>query len=156
REPESVKARYGTYRARGQSGEVDPMKFLMARRLVEAGATIVTLAVGSWDDHGSAKDGGIFKALRHRLPVLDHAIHGLVTELHERGLAEQTAVLIWGEMGRTPKINTVGGRDHWSDAGCAVMAGGLGLKVGQVVGATDDKGARPKCRIKHQNVLATF
>jgi uncharacterized protein (DUF1501 family) len=156
KEPENVKAKYGSYRARGQSGEVDPMKFLMARRLVEAGATIVTLAVGSWDDHGSAKEGSLFKALRQRLPVLDHAIHGLVTELHERGLDKQTAVLIWGEMGRTPKINTVGGRDHWSEAGCAVLAGGLGLRLGQVVGATDAKGAYPKRRIKHQNILATF
>jgi hypothetical protein len=156
KEPESVKSKYGTYRARGQSGEIDPMKFLMARRLVEAGATVVTLAVGGWDDHGSTKEGGIFPALRKRLPVLDHAIHGLVTELHERGLNQQVAVLIWGEMGRTPKINTVAGRDHWSDAGCAVMAGGLGLRLGQVVGATDDKGAYPKMRIKHQNILATF
>jgi hypothetical protein len=156
KEPESVKARYGTYRARGQSGEIDPMKFLMARRLVEAGATVVTLAVGGWDDHGSAKEGSLFANLRKRLPVLDHAIHGLVTELHEHGLDKQTAVLIWGEMGRTPKINTVAGRDHWSEAGCAVVAGGLGLRLGQVVGATDAKGAYPKQRIKHQNVLATF
>jgi len=156
KEPESVKAKYGSYRARGQAGEIDPMKFLMARRLVEAGASIVTLAVGSWDDHGSAKEGSIFKALRQRLPVLDQAVHGLVTELHERGLDKQTAVLIWGEMGRTPKINTVAGRDHWSEAGSAVLAGGLGLRLGQVVGATDAKGAYPKRRIKHQNVLATF
>lgn len=155
KEPESVKAKYGTYRARGAEKEVDPMKFLMARRLVEAGATVVTLAVGAWDDHGSAKEG-IFPALRQRLPVLDHAIHGLLTELRERGLDKHTAVLIWGEMGRTPKINTVAGRDHWSEAGCAVVAGGLGLRLGQVVGATDAKGAYPKRRIKHQNVLATF
>jgi hypothetical protein len=157
KEPESAKARYGIHRDRSRWAGLDPTKFLMARRLVEAGARVVTLATGNWDDHcDGPRDPGIFQTLRKRLPVLDRAIHGLVTDLAERGLDKDVGVLIWGEMGRTPKITKHPGRDHWSEAGCAVVAGGLGLRLGQVVGATDEKGAYPKRRIKHQNVLATF
>jgi uncharacterized protein (DUF1501 family) len=157
KELESAKTRYGIHADRSRWAGLDPTKFLMARRLVEAGARVVTLATGNWDDHcDGPKDPGIFQTLRKRLPVLDRAIHGLVTDLAERGLDKHVAVLIWGEMGRTPKITKHPGRDHWSEAGCAVVAGGPGLRLGQAVGQTDAKGALPKNRIKHQQVLATF
>jgi hypothetical protein len=145
KEPTKVRQRY--------SGATD---FLLARRLVEAGVPVVSMApTGSglegWDDHGN-----IFKRLRVALPALDRAIAALVTDLHERGLDKDVAVVIWGEMGRTPKVNGNAGRDHWKEAGFALLAGG-GLTMGQAIGATSAKGERPAG--KHytpENVLATL
>jgi len=89
------------------------------------------------------------------LPLLDRSIHALVTDLHERGLDKDVAVLVWGEFGRTPRINNVEGRDHWPSCGFALFAGG-GLRTGQVVGETDSRAELPKSRaLGAQNVLAT-
>jgi hypothetical protein len=131
-------------------------KFLLARRLVEAGVSVVTLRIGTWDYHGKTSGtGNIFTGLRSQLPLLDRSIHALVTDLHERGLDKEVVVLVWGEFGRTPRINNVEGRDHWPDVGFALFAGG-GLRTGQVVGETDSKGEQPKNRVVGaQNVLGT-
>lgn len=156
REPDSIRAKYGKISNKKEAGSIDPDKLLMARRLVEAGVSVVTLQVGGWDDHGSAKEGGIFQNLRKRLPVLDRALYGLLTDLKERGLDQHVAVLMWGEMGRTPKINTNPGRDHWADSGFAYFAGGAGLRMGQAIGQTDARGERAKGkRYTVQNVLST-
>jgi hypothetical protein len=110
---------------------------LLARRLVEAGVTFVTITDSeNWDHHG-----GIFPACRRMVPILDDAIAGLVDDLDQRGLADRVLVVVWGEFGRTPRI-TNSGRDHWPGAMSAVLAGG-GLKMGQVVGATSRKGESP-------------
>src|SRR5262249_51474440 len=133
-------------------------KFLLARRLVEAGVPVVTLRAGGWDHHGnvvSSAGGTIFISLKSVLPLLDRSIHALVTDLHERGLDKEVLVVVMGEFGRTPKLSR-NGRDHWPDASFAILAGG-GLKMGQVVGETDSHGARPKRRgFGAQNVLATI
>jgi hypothetical protein len=154
REPERVRARYGL-----------GTEFLLARRLVEAGVTVVTLTPenrnvpsrcnGQWDHHDH-----IFACLRAVVPQLDRSIYALVTDLHERGLDRDVAVVVWGEMGRTPRVGTqrgtTGGRDHWPQAGFAVMAGG-GLRMGQVIGATDARGESPRGgAYTPQNVLATL
>jgi uncharacterized protein (DUF1501 family) len=82
-------------------------------------------------------------------------VAALVSDLHDRGLDKEVAVLVWGEFGRTPRVNKVEGRDHWPDAGFALFAGG-GLRVGQVVGETDSRAERPKSRpLGAQDVLAT-
>ena len=163
KEPERVRARYGPKDAKYIYGnEPTPTvhwpfdKFLMARRLVEAGVSVVTMRIGTWDYHGKTSGtGNIFTGLKSQLPLLDRSIHALVTDLHERGLEDEVAVLVWGEFGRTPRVNNVEGRDHWPDAGFALFAGG-GLKVGQVVGETDSRGERPKTRsYGAQNVLGT-
>jgi uncharacterized protein (DUF1501 family) len=94
--------------------------------------------------------------MRGQVPLFDRSLHALVTDLHERGLDKEVAVLVWGEFGRTPKINRFAGRDHWPPVGIALMAGG-GLKTGQVIGATDSRGALPKSRpVGAQNVFATL
>ena len=155
REPPEVHAKYG--------GDIeykyDPdqrrcwegNKFLLARRLVEAGVPVVTLAVGVWDTHINH-----FSYQRDNVPLLDRSLHALVTDLHERGLDKDVAVVVSGEMGRTPRINDKAGRDHWPSAGFALFAGG-GLRTGQVVGATDARGERPKTRpYGPQNLLATL
>ncbi len=109
-------------------------QFLMARRLVEAGARCVTLSFGRWDWHGST-----FKKSRENFPMLDQGVTALVEDLHARGLDKDVTVVVWGEFGRTPKINKDGGRDHWPQVSCALLAGG-GMKTGQVVGATNRLG----------------
>ncbi len=111
--------------------------FLRARRLVEAGISVVTLVVGGWDTHSDN-----FKSMRRLLPTLDQGIHALVTDLDERGLSRDVAVIVWGEFGRTPRVNNLAGRDHWPRAGFGVLAGG-NFRTGQVIGATDRRGEAP-------------
>jgi uncharacterized protein (DUF1501 family) len=127
----------------------------MARRLVEAGVSAVTLQAGSWDTHV-----GNFTSLAKLLPLLDHAIHTLVTDLCERGLDKEVLVIVLGEMGRTPKIsparaNLGAGRNHWPQVAFALFAGAV--RTGQVIGETDSRAELPKTRGLHpQDVLATI
>ncbi len=139
----------------GDAGPLLNDYFLAARRLVEAGARVVTLSYGRWDWHGKPH-GTNFENARHHLPMLDRGLSALVEDLRLRGLEDDVAVLVWGEFGRTPKINPVGGRDHWPQVGCALLAGG-GLKTGQVIGATDRLAGSATDRPVHfQEVFATL
>lgn len=139
----------------GDAGPLLNDYFLAARRLVEAGARVVTLAYGRWDWHGKPH-GTNFENARHHLPMLDRGITALVNDLHDRGLDKDVAVVVWGEFGRTPKINPQGGRDHWPQVGCALMAGG-GMRTGQVIGGTNRLGEYAKDRPVHfQEVFATM
>ncbi|QDU93155.1 DUF1501 domain-containing protein [Lignipirellula cremea] len=108
--------------------------FLIARRLVEAGARMVSLNFSRWDWHG-----GNFTRAREDMPMLDQAVSALVQDLHDRGLDRDVSVVVWGEFGRTPIINKNGGRDHWPRVSCALLAGG-GMRHGQVIGATNRLG----------------
>lgn len=153
RENPAVRASYGKGdpRNRDDGGPKLMEHFLVARRLVEAGARCVTLAFGRWDHHG-----GNFPALREDLPLLDQGISALVQDLHNRGLDKDVSVVIWGEFGRSPKINKDGGRDHWPNVSCAMLAGG-GMKMAQVIGATDRLGAEAKERpVQFGEVFATL
>jgi len=129
----------------------------MARRLVEAGVSVVTVSLGAWDHHGPGSScGNIFASLREEVTLLDRTLATLLTDLRERGLEKDVTVVVWGEMGRTPKINQYPGRDHWSESGFVLFAGG-GLQMGQAIGATDARGARPRTRpYGPQHVLATI
>ena len=134
--------RYGKGDARVH-GDAAPMlneQFLIARRLVEAGARFVTVAYGFWDYHGNN-----FGNARNDLPLLDQALSALLDDLHDRGLDRDVSVIVWGEFGRSPTINKDAGRDHWPRASCALLAGG-GMKVGQVIGSTDRLGGEPNER----------
>jgi uncharacterized protein (DUF1501 family) len=117
-------------------------KTLMARRLVEAGVTFVTVS-GAWgyfDHHGdNVRWGGIEKGLKPLLPSVDRTLHAIVTDLEARGLLESTLVLMMGEFGRGPVINKEAGRDHWPRVMSMVMAGGR-FRHGQVIGSTDKGG----------------
>jgi hypothetical protein len=114
--------------------------FLLARRLVEAGVSVVTLKVGDWDTHEHN-----FRDHKEQLPQLDQGFHALVTDLYDRGLEKDVAVVMWGEFGRSPRVSKerLNGRDHWPDAGSAVVAGG-GFNAGQVIGETTADGGRAK------------
>ena len=137
-------------RTRDRYKHVEP--FLQARRLVEAGVGCVTLAYGSWDTHSSN-----FKTLKQQLPELDRGIANLIQDLHDRGMEDEVVTVVWGEFGRTPKINSNdAGRDHWSPAMSALVAGG-GLKMGQTVGSTNARAEYPKDRpYKVPQLLATL
>ncbi len=139
REPQSTLDRYGTHEWCRQT--------LLARRLVEAGVSFVTLdlshhsASGTWDNHGDniPPYGGIWNGLRPLLPVFDHLLSTLVLDLEERGLLQDVLVLALGEFGRSPQIGTQGstdGRDHWPVVMSMTVAGG-NFRHGQVIGSTD-------------------
>ena len=125
--------------------------FLMARRLVEAGARCVTLAFSRWDHHGDN-----FGALRQDLPLLDQGLSALITDVYQRGLDKDVSIVVWGEFGRTPIINKDGGRDHWPRVSCALLTGG-GMKLGQVIGSTDRLGGEAVERpVQFGEVFATL
>lgn len=123
---------------------------LMARRLVQAGVSFVTIdlsnhgASGTWDNHGDniPPYGGIWNGLRPLLPVFDHLITTLVSDLEDHGLLDDTLVVAMGEFGRTPKLGTQGstdGRDHWPVVMSMCLAGG-GFRHGQVIGSSTRDG----------------
>lgn len=118
--------------------------FLLARRLVEAGARVVTLNFGRWDFHSNNFNG----AKSAHLPFFDQGLSALIEDLHARGMEKEVAVVAWGEFGRTPKINSDAGRDHWPQVGGGLIAGG-GFRTGQVIGATDRLGAEIADRPVH-------
>ena len=118
--------------------------FLLARRLVEAGARVVTLNFGRWDFHSN----NFSEAKDTHLPFFDQGLAALIADLHERGMGDDVAVVAWGEFGRTPTINKDAGRDHWPQVGGGLIAGG-GFRTGQVIGATDRLGAEVARRPVH-------
>lgn len=125
-------------------------QLLIARRLVEAGARCVTVAFGAWDWHEKN-----FIGLHGQLPYFDQAVSALVEDLHERGLDQDVLLVVWGEMGRNPRINQLAGRDHWPAVSCALLAG-AGC-AGQVIGRTNRFAELPVERPVHfLEVLATI
>ena len=129
--------------------------FLAARRLIEAGARVVSLGYGRWDWHGRPH-GTNFEHARIHLPMLDQGLTTLIEDLDQRGMMDDTTILVWGEFGRTPRINENGGRDHWPQVGCAMLAGG-GMRAGQVIGATNRLGEHATDRPVHfQEIFATL
>jgi hypothetical protein len=120
----------GVYRSAGA-------RFLVARRLVEAGARFVTVSFGAWDTHAYH-----YRGIEAQMPDLDRAFAGLITDLDQRGMLDSTLVVVNSEFGRTPKVNAGGGRDHWPRVFSIILAGG-GIKRGQVFGASDALAAEP-------------
>jgi hypothetical protein len=152
RESPAVRDRYGKGSPKhlGDGAPLWNEQLLMARRLVEAGARVVTLGYGFWDTHG-----GNFSHLKTHLPTFDQGISALVEDLYTRGLDRDCTVVVWGEFGRTPKINKDAGRDHWARVNFALMSGG-GMKTGQVIGSTDAiAGEAKNDPVPYPNVLAT-
>jgi hypothetical protein len=150
-------------KTRDRYGDGKPYKFqydgaptvneqlLVARRLVEAGARVVTLSYGRWDSHGKN-----FDLVRDHGAKLDQCLTALVEDLELRGMLDDTTVIAWGEFGRTPQVNKEGGRDHWPQVSCAILAGG-GMKTGQAIGSTDRLGGNAKDRpVGFGDVFATL
>ena len=136
KEDPQIRERYGKddpnvlpYSSKGYQAIVS--KFLAARRLVEAGARMVTVSYADFDWHSSNFTHG-----RKVIPLLDQALTALVSDLYDRGLQDDVTVVVWGEFGRTPKVNPKAGRDHWTKVCFAMLAGG-GMPTGQVIGSTN-------------------
>lgn len=143
REPDKVRDAYGRDFWGAQA--------LLSRRLIEGGVRFVLLNQGGWDMHGN-----IFPACDGSLPRLDHSIATLLKDMRDRGLLKDTLVAMYGEFGRTSKINKDNGRDHWGNAGVMLFAG-AGVRGGQVIGATDERGEYVTERpIKPPEVAATI
>jgi Protein of unknown function (DUF1501) len=139
REDPRIVARYGTGNPRIMIDENGaprvPQSLLMARRLIEAVARVVTLNYSKWDWHGGSYNT-IFNREAEDFPIFDQCVSALVDDLQQRGLDQDCTVMILGEFGRTPRISAQVGRDHWPQVNCALLFGG-GMKTGQVIGATD-------------------
>lgn len=128
----------------------DVDRFLIARRLVEAGVRCVSMSWGGWDTHGDN-----FKSMRNQLPALDRALSALIEDLDARGMLDDTIIMMSGEFGRTPRINNGAGRDHWPRASFFFLAGG-GMRHGQAIGSTNRLGEVAKDRPVHlQHVFHT-
>ncbi|HUG68833.1 MAG TPA: DUF1501 domain-containing protein [Pirellulaceae bacterium] len=135
---------------------------LLARRLVESGASFVTVHFGGWDHHWNLQSG-----MENYLPKVDSAVSALFTDLDRRGLLDTTLVILCGEFSRTPRMNDGGnggpplsqgtpGRDHWGNSMFCLLGGG-GVRGGQIVGSTDSRGERPASRpVRPENIHATI
>ena len=153
-EDEKLREQYGRHNW-GQST-------LLARRLVEAGASFVTVHYGGWDHHWNLQSG-----MENYLPRVDSAVASLLTDLDQRGMLDTTLVILCGEFSRTPRMNDGGnggpplskgtpGRDHWGNSMFCLLAGG-GVRGGQIIGSTDSKGERPASRpVRPDNIHATI
>ena len=148
KEDPRVVARYGTGDPTkfmdGNGAPRVPQSLLLARRLIEAGARVVTLNYSKWDWHGG-RNNSIFKREAEDFPALDKCLSALIDDLHSRGLDKDCTVLVCGEFGRTPKISSRVGRDHWPRLNSAFLAGG-GMRTGQVIGTTDRLGGEAVSR----------
>ena len=156
KEDPGIVARYGKSDEAFQRDGAPRMveNFCIARRLVEAGARYVSLNYSRWDWHGP--DGMNFVQAREDFPLLDSGLSALVTDLHERGLDQDVSVVVWGEFGRTPRLNKNNSRDHWPRVNAALLAGG-GLRTGQAIGETNKYAEEPIARpVKFQEVFATL
>jgi len=154
KEDPAVRARYGNgqpYQYQYDGAPTCNDHLLMARRLVEVGVRCVTLSFGRWDSHGQN-----FDLVRDHGGKLDQAVSALVLDLEERGMLNDVTVAVWGEFGRTPRVNPNAGRDHWPQVSCCLLAGG-GMRTGQVIGATNRLGEYAKDRPVHvQEIIATL
>ncbi|MFN0198619.1 MAG: DUF1501 domain-containing protein [Planctomycetaceae bacterium] len=157
REEGPIRSRYGLDRAYPQEREGKTLldQFLLARRVIEAGARCVTLAFCRWPfgrmlkgDYNWDWHKDIFNEARGALPLLDLGLSALLEDLEERGMLDDIAVVVWGEFGRTPRVNGNAGRDHWPGVCSALVAGG-GMKSGQVIGASTRWGESPLNRPVH-------
>ncbi|MDB5310478.1 MAG: hypothetical protein JWO38_4680 [Gemmataceae bacterium] len=154
RESPKVRERYGDgkpYKFQYDGAPTVNDQLLTARRLVEAGARVVTLSYGRWDSHGKN-----FDLVRDHGAKLDQCLTALVEDLDVRGMLDDVTVIAWGEFGRTPQVNKEAGRDHWPQVSCAILAGG-GMKTGQVIGSTDRLGGHAKDRpVEFGEIFATL
>jgi hypothetical protein len=137
KEPAKLRERYGDgkpYKFQYDGAPTCNDQLLMARRLIEAGVRVVSLSYGRWDSHGQN-----FALVRDHGAKLDQCFTALIDDLEVRGMLNDVCVIVWGEFGRTPRINPGAGRDHWPQVSCALLAGG-GLKGGQAIGSTNRLG----------------
>jgi hypothetical protein len=164
-EDPKLRARYGITGGKvpAKGGPKLLEQFLIARRLVEAGVRCVTLSFSRWPLERESRGGynwdwhtDNFNKARATVPLLDQGLAALIEDLDGRGLLDDVTVVVWGEFGRTPRINASAGRDHWPRVSSCILAGG-GMRTGQVIGATNRLAEYAKDRPVHfRDVFATL
>src|SRR5262249_7771417 len=154
--PENIDKKWKNYNNYVDNAKTLGKLLLLARRLCERGCGFVTVTTNFvWDMHADVNNAPVEEGMRYMGRPLDHALSALIEDLEARGLTEKILVVACGEMGRTPRINKNGGRDHWGNLGPLLLAGG-GLKMGQVIGQSmRDAGSPSSTPVRIQNLVAT-
>ncbi len=155
----AIKPDAGTMKRNSYAKQFSPValgkQMLMARRLVEAGCGFVTVTCTGWDMHGGGKEYTITDGMPVQAPAVDRAASAFIEDIIQRGLYEKVLLVITGEFGRTPKINAKGGRDHWGNLCTLAFAGG-GLKMGQIIGASNKTVSEPaRDQVSSSQLLGT-
>jgi hypothetical protein len=155
--PESIDRKWNNYNNYVDNAKSLGKLMLLARRLCERGARFVTVTTNFvWDFHADVNNAGCEEGMRYMGVPLDHALSAYISDVEARGLSDKILLVVCGEIGRTPRINNKGGRDHWGELGPLLLIGG-GLRMGQVIGRSDRTAGRPATNpVRIQNLLATI
>jgi uncharacterized protein (DUF1501 family) len=155
--PENIDKKWKNYNNYVDNAKTLGKLLLLARRLCEHGCGFVTVTTNFvWDMHADVNNAGVAEGMRYMGVPLDHAVSAFLEDVEARGLSEKILLVVCGEMGRTPRINKNGGRDHWGNLGPLMLAGG-GLKMGQVIGQSNRHGGEPQTEaVRIQHLLATI
>ena len=155
--PDQIDRKWNNYNHYVDNAKSLGKLLLLARRLCEAGCGFVSVTTSFvWDMHADANNASVEEGMRYLGPPLDHAISAFLDDVESRGLSDKILLVATGEMGRTPRINQNGGRDHWGNLTPLLMAGG-GLKSGQVIGQSNRDGSEPSSEpIRIQNLVSTM
>jgi hypothetical protein len=155
--PDRINRRWNNHRWYADHGRTLGKLLLLARRLCEAGCGFVTVSTNFvWDMHADVNNAPLVEAMRYVGWPFDHALSALIEDIEARGLSERILVVACGEMGRTPRVNREGGRDHWGNLGPLLIYGG-GLRMGQVIGRSTRDGGDPASEpIRIRNLIATI
>lgn len=155
--PDSIDKRWNNHRYYADHGRNIGKLLLLARRLCEAGCGFVTVNTNFvWDMHADSNNAPVTEGMRYVGTPFDHAVSALIEDIEARGLSERILLVCCGEMGRTPRVNQGGGRDHWGNLGPLLIYGG-GLKMGQVIGRSTNNGGDPASDpVRIRNLIATI
>ena len=155
--PENIDKKWKNYNNYVDNAKSLGKLLLLARRLCERGAGFVTVTTNFvWDMHADVNNAGVEEGMRYMGQPLDHAVSAFIEDVSGRSLEDKILLVVCGEMGRTPKVNKNGGRDHWGNLGPLLLAGG-GLNMGQVIGQSSKNGGDPQSDpIRIKNLLATI
>jgi uncharacterized protein (DUF1501 family) len=155
--PENISKKWNNYNNYVDNAKALGKLLLLARRLCERGCGFVTVTTNFvWDMHADVNNAGVAEGMGYMGRPLDHAVAAFLEDVAARGLSDKILLVACGEMGRTPRLNNKGGRDHWGNLAPLLLAGG-GLRMGQVIGQSDRVGGAPQTDpIRNQNLLATI
>ena len=155
--PENIDKKWKNYNNYVDNAKALGKLLLLARRLCEHGCGFVTVTTNFvWDMHADVNNAGVAEGMRYMGRPLDHAVSAFLEDVEARGLSEQILLVVCGEMGRTPRINKNGGRDHWGNLAPLLLAGG-GLKMGQVLGQSNRQAGEPQTEaVRIQHLIATI
>jgi hypothetical protein len=154
--PQSIDPKWRNYNNYVDNAKSLGKLLLLARRLCERGCGFVTVTTNFvWDMHADVNNAGVAEGMRYMGAPLDHALSAFISDVEARGLDEKILLVACGEIGRTPRINRNGGRDHWGNLGPLLLTGG-GLSMGQVIGRSDSNAGAPTTNpVRVQNLIAT-